>query len=427
MDPDLSYIDSAMIVRFGVLAVLIAMSAFVSGSETAYFSLSPSDIDKVKKARSRASQTMLQLLSTQERLLATILIVNNLVNICIVLLSNKIIDEMVVFQSALSEFIIKVVIVTSILLLFGEILPKVFASYNSLKFARATSVPLYWLGIIFKPLSSVLMRSSSRINEALSRRRSNLSIGELSDAIEITQNQSDEERQMLTGIVEFANTDVEQIMRQRLDIVAIEINEGFEQVKKVIMSSGYSRIPIYEESIDNIQGILYVKDMLAYIDQKDDFQWSNRLRKAYFIPEHKKISDLLSEFQTNKVHMAIVVDEYGSTLGLVSLEDIMEEVVGEITDESDSEDTQHYTKIDEDTYIFEGKTHISELEEVLDMREGTFDDVRGEAESIAGLLLELKGDFLRQGEKLSSHGVKFRVQSMEARRIDKVKVERGNG
>ncbi|MBQ4279512.1 MAG: gliding motility-associated protein GldE [Rikenellaceae bacterium] len=404
-----------------IVAFLLSISALISGSETAFFSLSPSDIGHIRKQNTRAGQAILRLLGMQDYLLATILIVNNLVNICIVILCNQVIDNQVIFASATWEFVIKVIIVTFLLLLFGEIMPKIFAAYNGPRFAHMVAVPLLGLKSLFRPFAYLLIRFSSGVNEAVSRKRVNLSMDELSDAIEITANQTAEEKQMLSGIVGFINTEVEEIMKPRIDIVSLDLGAGFERVKQVVVRSGFSRIPVYEESLDKIKGVLYVKDLIGYIDEDDAFEWQNLLRKPYFVPEHKKISDLLEEFQAEKVHMAIVVDEYGSTVGLVSLEDILEEIVGEISDESDIEET-FYTKVNDSTFVFDGKAHISDLAKVLGLDEHLFDEVRGDAETLAGLLLELKKDFLKKGETLAFGPLRMTVEQIEQRRIDKVRV-----
>lgn len=414
--------DPAVIGSLAVLLVLICLSALASGSETSLFSLSPADIKTIKNRGSKSDKAILKLLSSEDYMLATILILNNLVNICIVLLSNMIINSLVEITSTAWQFVIKTVIVTFILLLFGEIMPKVFAQQHPMKFASFVARPLLGVRSVFKPLSWVLVKMGDGMNRRAARRKKNISMGELSDALEMTRDQSTEEKKMLEGIVEFVNTDVESVMHPRLDITAVNVEKGFDEVRRVITDSGFSRIPAYRESIDNIEGILYVKDMLPFISESDGFGWWKYLRPAYYIPEHKKIHDLLEEFQTNKVHMAIVVDEYGSTLGLLSLEDILEEIVGEITDESDKEQ-DFYKKTGDNTYIFEGKTHIHDLAEVVGLDDDAFDDVIGDAETVAGLMLEIKCDFLKRGDSITSHGIKFTVQSMEGHRIDKVKVE----
>lgn len=397
---------------------LLMVSALVSGAETSFFSLSHNDVRRIRERRSASSEGVFKLLGNVELLLATILVVNNLVNICIVILTSNVIDATFTFLRF--EFLFKSVLVTFLLLLFGEILPKVFAQTVPVRFACFAARPLLMLRWIFYPLSYILVRTSSRISEKAAH-RSELSLDELADAVDMTQSSSPEEHEMLSGIVNFANTEVQEIMKPRVDITAIEITEGYEHVKRVIIESGFSRIPVYEDEVDNIRGTLYVKDLLPYINHGDDFAWQRLIRKAYFVPEHKKINDLLAEFQSNKVHMAIVVDEYGSTLGLVSLEDIIEEIVGEISDESDTVES-FYTRLDAKNYLFDGKTHIGDFERVLELEEDLFSDVKGEAETLAGLMLELRRDFPRKGDSFTTHDIRFTVQEVEGHRIDKILV-----
>ncbi len=397
---------------------LLMVSALVSGAETSFFSLSHNDVRRIRERRSASSEGVFKLLGNVELLLATILVVNNLVNICIVILTSNVIDATFTFLRF--EFLFKSVLVTFLLLLFGEILPKVFAQTVPVRFACFAARPLLVLRWIFYPLSYILVRTSSRISEKAAH-RSELSLDELADAVDMTQSSSPEEHEMLSGIVNFANTEVQEIMKPRVDITAIEITEGYEHVKRVIIESGFSRIPVYEDEVDNIRGTLYVKDLLPYINHGDDFAWQRLIRKAYFVPEHKKINDLLAEFQSNKVHMAIVVDEYGSTLGLVSLEDIIEEIVGEISDESDTVES-FYTRLDAKNYLFDGKTHIGDFERVLELEEDLFSDVKGEAETLAGLMLELRRDFPRKGDSFTTHDIRFTVQEVEGHRIDKILV-----
>ena len=397
---------------------LLMVSALVSGAETSFFSLSHNDVRRIRERRSASSEGVFKLLGNVELLLATILVVNNLVNICIVILTSNVIDATFTFLRF--EFLFKSVLVTFLLLLFGEILPKVFAQTVPVRFACFAARPLLVLRWIFYPLSYILVRTSSRISEKAAH-RSELSLDELADAVDMTQSSSPEEHEMLSGIVNFANTEVQEIMKPRVDITAIEITEGYEHVKRGIIESGFSRIPVYEDEVDNIRGTLYVKDLLPYINHGDDFAWQRLIRKAYFVPEHKKINDLLAEFQSNKVHMAIVVDEYGSTLGLVSLEDIIEEIVGEISDESDTVES-FYTRLDAKNYLFDGKTHIGDFERVLELEEDLFSDVKGEAETLAGLMLELKRDFPRKGDSFTTHDIRFTVQEVEGHRIDKILV-----
>ncbi len=407
------------------IVLLLLCSALVSGSEAAFFSLSPRNIAHLKSVPDRSGRAILRLLGMPDYLLATILIANNLVNICIVILSNGLIDSLIDFGGARGvEFLVKMVIVTFLLLLFGEIMPKIFASYNPLRMARITAVPLSALGRLFRPLSWLLIRSGSYINESVAKKKVNISIDELSNAIEMTSDQSAEEKQMLSGIVDFVHTEVVEIMKPRIDVVALDLRDGFDRVREVIIASGFSRIPVYEESLDNVKGVLYVKDLLPYVSHDDAFEWRNLIRKPYFVPEHKKINELLEEFQTHKIHVAIVVDEYGSTLGLVSLEDILEEIVGEISDESDVEQS-FYSKLAPNVYLFDGKTHLNDFLKVLGLDDDYLDEVKGEAETIAGLMLESRKDFLRQGERLSYRDLKLKVEAVAGRRIDKIEVTFG--
>lgn len=401
-----------------VTLFLLLVSALVSGSETAFFSLSGNDVRKIRRHDTPVCRRMLNLLGKADLLLATILVVNNLVNIGIVILSSEIIDSL--FTFARFEFLFKTVIVTFLLLLFGEILPKVAAQTIPLRFAGFAARPLLVLRWIFYPLSYVLVRTGNRISERAAHHQE-ISIGELADAIDMTRTASKEEHGMLSGIVSFVNTEVQEIMKPRVDITAVAITDSYEQVKQTIIRSGFSCIPVYEGDLDNIKGTLYVKDLLSHIDRGDEFGWQQLIRRPYFVPEHKKINDLLADFQNQKIHMAIVVDEYGSTQGLVSLEDIVEEVVGEISDESDKDEV-FYTRLDKDTYLFDGKTHIGDFERIVEIAEGTFADVKGRAETLAGLMLELKCDFLKKGDTVTAHDVRFTVEEIEGHRIDKIKV-----
>ena len=399
--------------------LLLCVSAFVSGSETAFFSLSHRDLQDLEKRDAETADRVVSLLSNVDLLLATILVVNNLVNICITILTASIIDTLITFYRF--DFLFKTVLVTFLLLLFGEVLPKVFAQTSPARFASFAARPIQLLQSLFRPLSMVLVRTGNRISERAPLRRE-ISLDELADAVDMTQTESDEERVMLSGIVNFVNTEAAAIMKPRVDITAVELTDEYETVKRTIIESGFSRIPVYDEDIDNIRGTLYVKDLVPHLNRGNEFGWQQLIRKPYFIPEHKKINDLLEDFQSNKVHMAIVVDEYGSTLGLVSLEDIIEEIIGEISDESDA-DEKLYTVLGPQTYLFEGKTHIVDFERILELDEDTFSDVRGEAETLAGLMLELKRDFPRKGDTFTAHQLRFTVSAMENHRIDKIKVE----
>ena len=381
----------------GVGLVLLLISALVSGSEVAFFSLTPSDQQQMRTSGDKRDEAILALRSDVDALLATILVANNLVNICIVILTSNVMDSLFVF--ARFEFLFKTVLVTFLLLLFGEILPKVFSQQNPRAFARMVVYPIKFFGFVTYPLAYVLVRTGGRLSRMASR-GAEISMEELADAVDLTRTASPQEHQMLSGIVNFVNTEVEEIMRPRVDLTALDIKSSYEQVKRTIIESGYSRIPVYDEDLDNLKGALYVKDLLP----------------------HKKIDDLLRDFQENKIHVAIVVDEYGATQGLVSLEDILEEVVGEISDESDEEET-FYERLGENTYLFDGKSHIVDFERVVGCDEDIFADVQGRAETLAGLMLEIRRDLLRKGDTVEAHGIRFTVHAMDGHRVDKIKVE----
>ncbi len=410
-----------VVVMIVVTLCLLGVSALVSGAETSFFSLSHSDIQHFRERNDSVAAAVLRLLGNVDLLLATILVVNNLVNICITILTAAVIDSLFSFPHTVVDFVVKTVLATFMLLLCGEVLPKVLAQTIPSKFASVVARPLVVLRWVFYPLSYILVRTSSHISERASH-KSEISLDELADAVDMTENTSPEEHEMLSGIVNFVNTEVQEIMKPRVDITALDIDDPYSLVKKTIIESGFSRIPVYSEDIDNIRGVLYVKDLLPYINHGDDFDWKSLIRKCYFVPEHKKINDLMGEFQSNKVHMAIVVDEYGSTLGVVSLEDIIEEIVGEISDESDA-DEKLYTRLDENSYLFEGKTHIGDFERILELDEECLNDVRGEAETLAGMMLELKRDLPRKGDKFTAHGMRFTVKELDGRRIDKIRVD----
>ena len=405
-----------------VLAALLIVSALVSGSETAFFSLSPGETRDLEESDSAVSKAAVKLLHDKDRLLSTILITNNLVNIGAILMADSVIDRIVVFGGASAlEFIVKVIVVTFILLLFGEIMPKIFAAYNTLSFARKMAVPLLSLQRFFRPLSALLLRAGGAVTGALSRRQANLSMSELTDAIEIAEADSDDDKKMLTGIVRFVRTEADQIMKPRIDVVALEQGASFAEVRETVVRSGFSRIPVYNEDLDDIKGILYVKDLLPHLSEGDDFRWQQLLRPAYFVPEHKKINDLLEDFRKRKIHIAVVVDEYGGTLGIVSLEDILEEIVGEIADESDIE-AAPYERIDANHYIFEGRTHLGDFLRVLELPDAFLDSVRGDADTLAGLMLEIRGEFFREGESVDFDNIEFKAVRVENRRITRVEV-----
>lgn len=419
---DIASIDIANVILFGIMAlVLLTLSAMASGSEVAFFSLTRSDLEELESRSDIGAKRVLDLLSNRDRLLATILVANNMVNICLVIVVTQLVGEIFTF-SGVWEFIFNTVVITFLLLLFGEIMPKVFSQTNPVKMSVLLSLPLKFLRWLVYPLAFILIRTSSRVSR-LATRNTEISIEELADAVDLTETGSEEEQKMLSGIVAFGQTEVVEIMHSRVDITGLEYDTSYDEVRRVIVETGYSRIPVYGDDLDDVRGVLYVKDLLPYIGEKSDFEWQKLLRKPYFVHEHMMIDDLLKKFQKKKIHIAIVVDEYGATQGLISLEDILEEVVGEITDESDEEEELLYEKIGERTYIFDAKIHIGEFVRAIGYDEDAFSDVEGHAETLAGLMMELKRDLPRRGDELQSHGVKFFIATMEGRRVDKIKVE----
>ena len=415
-------IDIANVILFGIISiVLLTLSAMASGSEVAFFSLTRTDLEELESRSDIAAKRVLELLSNRDRLLATILVANNMVNICLVIVVTQLVGEIFIF-SGVWEFVFNTVVITFLLLLFGEIMPKVFSQTNPVKMCALLSLPLKIIRWLVYPLAFILMRTSSRVSR-LATRNTEISIEELADAVDLTETGSEEEQKMLSGIVAFGQTEVVEIMHSRVDITGLEYDTSYDEVRKVIVETGYSRIPVYGDDLDDVRGVLYVKDLLPYIGEKSDFEWQKLLRKPYFVHEHMMIDDLLKKFQKKKIHIAIVVDEYGATQGLISLEDILEEVVGEITDESDDDEELLYEKIGERAYIFDAKIHIGEFVRVIGYDEDAFADVEGHAETLAGLMMELKRDLPRRGDELQSHGVKFFIATMEGRRVDKIKVE----
>lgn len=399
--------------------VLLLMSGMMSSSEVAYFSLTPAEIRRIKRGGSVATDAASKLLDDPDMLLATILVVNNMVNIGTVVLSTQILNTLFIFHRF--GFLVHTVVVTFVLLLCGEVLPKVFAQGSTMRVALWFAQPLSLLRWLVYPLSRTLVKTSNMASERLMQRSNEISIEDLADAVDMTTTSSTEEQKILSGIVNFADREVEEIMRPRMDIVGVEQTMNFGQVRDIITTSGYSRLPVYAESIDNIKGTLFVKDLIAHANREEDFGWQSLIREPYIVPMHKQVTDLLEDFRHDKVHMAIVVDEYGATQGLVTLEDILEEVVGEISDESDI-DESFYERIDKNTYIFDGKTHIVDMLRVLQLDDELFEDVQGRAETIAGLMLEIKRNFLKKGEQLTSHSIRFMVTAVDGHRIDKIKV-----
>ena len=408
------------IVSILIMVLLLFCSALISGSEVALFSLSPQQINDIESEPNQNNRRLLKLLRMPEQLLATILIGNNFVNVGIVILSSFITNSLVDFSNAVTiGFLVQVVIITFLLLLFGEIIPKVYATQTSVRFSKFMAFPLYYMQKIFKPLAAILIKSTSIVNKRISKKQ-NISMGDLSHALELTANEMSEEMEILEGIVNFGNINVVEIMKSRVDVVAVDIRTSFGKLNSVIINSGYSRIPVFYETFDNVRGILYVKDLLPHHHKPNTFRWQSLIRPPYYVPETKKINDLLEEFQTQKNHMAIVVDEYGGTSGIVTMEDILEEIVGDIIDESD-EEKETFTVEKDGTYLFEGKTLLNDFFKITDIESEHFEDIKGDADTLAGLLLEIKGEIPQKKETFEHDSYKFVVEAVDSRRIKKIR------
>ncbi len=413
-----------LLLGVGALILLLILSALISGAEVAFFSLSNTDLNRASESKSNYQKTVVRLLEKPQKLLATILISNNFVNILIVLifayLGEYAFDSI---SSNVLKFLIEVVLVTFLILLFGEVLPKVYATRNSLKFASLMAFPLKFLSSLLTFVSLPLMNLTNVIEHKLGKKQSKLSVEKLSQALELTSGQATtkDEQKILEGIVSFGNTETSQIMIPRIDIFALSKDELYEDVVTKIVKKGFSRNPVYDENIDEIIGVLYAKDLLPHLYKKD-FKWQELIRKPYFVPENKKLDDLLKEFQEKKNHLAIVVDEYGGTSGIVTLEDVIEEIVGDISDEFDDDDI-YYTKLDTNTYLFEGKTNLKDFYKIFEVENSElFDDTKGESETVAGFILEIHGKFPKKNEVIKFMNYSFEIVSMDKKRIKKVKV-----
>ncbi|MBN1158529.1 MAG: gliding motility-associated protein GldE [Bacteroidales bacterium] len=405
-----------------VIVILLVISAFISGSEASYFSLSPSEISSFRGSHNRRNKIVVKLIDMPERLLATILVANNFVNLGIIIISTYFTTSLFDYtQSEVLGFIIEVLAITTLIVVFGEILPKIYAIRYAMKFAEFMAIPLDVLEKIFRPLNLLLINSTSFIHKRLASRRMNISMNDLSEALDLTREGITEEKKILKGIVRFGNIDVKEIMTSRVDVLGVSIKTRLKPLIGTIVDSGFSRIPVYHQDLDHINGILYVKDLLPHLGKPDSFNWQSLIRPPYYVPETKKISELLKEFQTTKIHMAVVVDEYGGTSGIITLEDILEEIVGEITDESD-EDQLHFVKIDEDNYLFEAKILLHDFCKILNLDEEIFSNVKGEAETLAGLILEMKNELPKKNEIFNVKDFQFTIKSVDERRIKQVLV-----
>jgi len=414
-------INSSSIISIAALVFLLIFSALISGSEVAFFSLRQTQLD-VESKTFKKRRLVAKLLSNPKRLLATILVANNFINIAIVLLFASLSHRLLADLSEEIRFIIEVVVVTFFILLFGEILPKVYASRNNEKFSGFMAKPIGVMQNVLAIFSVPMQVGTIFLENKLAKTKSEISISKLSQALELTSEEAttDEEQKILRGIVSFGNTDTKQVMRSRMDIFALDVETSFSEILKQITKAGYSRIPIYEDNLDKIIGVLCVKDLLPFLDKKT-VKWQELVREPFFVPENKKLDDLLKEFQEKKVHIAIVVDEYGGTSGVVTLEDVVEEIIGDINDEFDDESLV-YSKLDDHNYVFEGKTSLKDIYRVVDMDVELFETNKGEAETIAGFVLEISGSFPKKNEKISFHGYVFTIESLDRKRIKQLKI-----
>ena len=403
--------------------LLLFVSGFASGSEIAFFSLSPNDLSELDEEKNDADTKIKQLRKESERTLATILITNNLVNVAIIMLFGYFFDHLIDFGGAWwLEFLCMTVLLTFLLLLFGEIMPKVYAGQHSLRFCRSTVGGILFCRKLFYPFASIVVSSGRLADKVVQKENHVLSVDDLEQALELTDKEDiKEEQRMLEGIVRFGDETAKEVMTSRQDVVDLDFQSTFQEVLQCVVENNYSRIPVYQGDSDHVRGILYIKDLLPHLSKGSSFRWQTLIRPPYFVPETKKIDDLLREFQENKVHIAIVVDEFGGTSGIVTLEDVLEEIVGEINDEYD-EDEKSYQRVNSNTFIFEGKTLLSDFYKILKVDDDIFEEVEGDADTIAGLLLEIKGEFPRLREKIDYRDFTFEILEMEERRISKVKV-----
>ena len=415
-------ISPSILISILLAFFLILLSGFASASEIAFFSLSPTDLEAMDPDKSPLDMLVQKLRDDSERTLATILITNNLVNVTIIMLCNYIFTNLLTFSTEWLQFLCVTILLTFLLLFFGEIIPKVYGSKNPLAFCRKAVKGVMFFRKVFWPIETILLKSGAFAEKVLQKENRQLSIDDLEQALELTD-KSDikDEQSMLQGIIRFGDETAKEVMTSRQDIIDLDIRCSYEDVLKCIVDNNYSRIPVYQDNKDNIRGVLYIKDLLPHLSKPANFRWQSLIRPPYFVPETKKIDDLLREFQENKVHIAIVVDEFGGTSGIVTLEDILEEIVGEINDEYDEEE-HNYTKLDANSYIFEGKTLLNDFTKILNLPDDEFDDVEGDADSLAGLLLEIKGDFPAVHEILKYKRYTFEVLEIDERRISKVKV-----
>lgn len=421
----LATINTTHILSLLSVFILLFFSALVSASEVAYFSLTPTQLEQMRQQKIASDLRVLHILEKPKRLLATILIANNMINVAIVIIAATTINQIVEFnqENEWLKFTLEVLAVTFIILLFGEVLPKIYASRNALPVARLMVNYIFFLRAIFLPVSKLMINGTKFMDKKIEKNKKQITVDELEKALELTyaDGKNSEEKKILEGIVKFGHTDAKQIMKPRTDMVAFEINTPYLNLIAHIIDSGFSRIPVYEESLDNIKGVLYIKDLLPYLNEDNNFDWKKLIRPAFFVPENKKIDDLLKEFKDSKVHLAIVVDEYGGTLGIVTLEDVIEEIVGEITDEFDDEKIT-YTKIDNNNYVFEGKTALIDVYKVLQIDGREFEDNKGDSDTLGGFILEIAKRLPLVNEKITFKNYTFTIEAADKRKIKQVKI-----
>ena len=428
MDPEpsinfLATIDTNLL--FGILAIvfLLFCSAIVSAAEVALFSLTQQDLNTLSEEDSTKANLISKLLQRPKKLLATILVANNFSHIGVVIIFSFVGNSIFsVIESPILKFIVEVLLVTFLILLFGEVLPKIYASRNNIQFSKFVANPISIIDKLLSPISLPMRAVSVFLHEKLGKQKSNISVDQLSHALGLTsaEDTTSEEQKILEGIVSFGNTDTKQVMSPRIDIFALEMEETFTEIYQKIVDKGYSRIPVYRESIDHIEGVLFVKDLIPHINKKE-FDWNTLIREPFFVPENKKLDDLLKEFQSKKSHLAIVVDEYGGTSGLVSLEDVIEEIVGDISDEFDDENL-NFSQIDDKNFLFEGKINLKDFYRIVDVDQEVFESSKGEAETLAGFILEILGNFPKKGQKIHFSDVRFTIEAVDKKRIKQLKV-----
>ena len=431
MDPEpysliflVNSLDTSLVLGIILFLALLLCSALISGSEVALFSLSQTEINRELDEKSNSIEIVSNLLQNPQKLLATILVANNFINIGIVILFAYLGDTIFgAIHPTWLKFVLEVGVVTFLILLFGEILPKVYASRNNVKFSKFMAIPLNVLDKLITPVSMPMQSLTKAINNKLRGQKTNISVDQLSQALELTSEEdtTKEEHKILQGIVSFGNTDTRQVMQPRIDLFALDKTLKYSEIIPEIIKKGYSRIPVFEDNVDHVIGILYVKDLLPYINEKE-YNWTSLLREPFFVPENKKLDDLMVEFQEKKVHLAVVVDEYGGTSGIVSLEDIIEEIVGDISDEFD-DDQLIYSKLDEDNFVFEGKTNLKDFYRIIKLDDDeVFENNKGESETIAGFVLEISGSFPRINSKIKFENYVFKIESIDSKRIKRIKV-----